>query len=71
MKTPLWPENPTDLKPKLTAYYRGLERLATAILELFARALKLAPNWFEDKVNQHLSSLRTLSVALPTPFTSV
>ena len=35
--------------------------LATKLLELFALALDLPQNWFEDKIENHQSALRLLN----------
>jgi isopenicillin N synthase-like dioxygenase len=39
------------------AYYAEMERLAMDIMRLFARALQLPAEWFDDKFDQHMTSL--------------
>lgn len=58
---PLWPEGPASFQPAMTAYYRSLETLASTMMEIFACALKLPPTWFNDKIDNHMSSLRILN----------
>jgi len=58
---PLWPSKPNDFLTSYTAYYRALERLSTDLLRLFALALRLPENWFEDKITRHQSALRVLN----------
>jgi len=61
MIAPRWPENPTSFKPAWTNYYREMEKLSNDLLRLFALALHLPENWFEDKINEHICALRTLN----------
>ena len=35
----IWPDQPADYQPALSAYYRAMERLAETIMEIFAVAL--------------------------------
>lgn len=60
--TPLWPEGPESFKPAMTTYYRSLEKLASTMMQIFACALKLPPTWFDNKIDNHMSSLRILYV---------
>jgi isopenicillin N synthase-like dioxygenase len=62
MKAPQWHSEPADLKEKWTAYYRQLEILSANLLRVMALALKLPEEFFEDKINQHMSVLRALYV---------
>ncbi|KAF1336419.1 2og-fe alamin adenosyltransferase, partial [Globisporangium splendens] len=59
--TPLWPEGPESFKPAMTEYYRSLEKLASTMMQIFACALKLPPTWFDNKIDNHMSSLRILN----------
>lgn len=61
MKKPIWPDHPEDLKKTWTTYYRAMEILVSNLLSLAAISLKLPENWFEDKIDQHLSVLRALN----------
>jgi len=57
MIPPRWPSKPSSLRPALTRYYRELEKLASRLLKLFALALELPRDWFEDKVRNTLIPL--------------
>ncbi|CAF4590014.1 unnamed protein product [Didymodactylos carnosus] len=49
-------------------YYKECERLAQHLYNIFALALKLDLNWFDQKIDTHRSALRSLhypSVSLP------
>ena len=55
------PDAPTEMAHALEQYYLAMERLANVLLEIFALALNLPQNWFEDKMDRHLSALRLLN----------
>ncbi len=55
-----WPECPPDLEPAWRAYYDAMSMLAATLRGIFATALGLAPEYFEDKFRGHLSSLRVI-----------
>jgi len=38
-------------------YYREMEKLALEIMRLFALALNLPENWFDDKIDKHMTNL--------------
>lgn len=61
MITPRWPEKPDSFKAAWTNYYRDMEKLSNDLLKLFALALHLPENWFEDKINEHICALRALN----------
>lgn len=54
----VWPRRPRGFAPALTRYYRAMERLSTDLLGLFAAALELEPDFFDDKTDKHISRLR-------------
>lgn len=57
-----WPDiGPPHLQPALLQYYQHMEKLSERMLQLFAVALDLQPNWFADKVDRHRSALRCLN----------
>ena len=56
----LWPMRPPDLEPAWRAYYEAMSTLAATLRSIFATALGLAPEYFEDKFRGHLSSLRVI-----------
>jgi len=51
-----WPALP-GFAAAYRAYYREMERLAAEIMRLFALALDLPENWFDDKVDEHMTNL--------------
>jgi isopenicillin N synthase-like dioxygenase len=61
MPSVLWPENPPHLQLVLHSYYQSLEHLSAQLLRLFALALDLPENWFDDKIDRHRSALRTIN----------
>jgi isopenicillin N synthase-like dioxygenase len=54
----LWPERPRDLRPAWTAYYRAMGDLAATVMRIFATALDVRPDFFDDKIDRHISRLR-------------
>ena len=52
-----WPEEPAGLRPLFERYYDTLERLCMRLLPVFARALDLPDDWFDDKVQDHTALL--------------
>lgn len=57
----VWPEQPAHLQAVYTEYYRATERLAKAVLEMFALALQLPLEYFGDKVSKSMDFLRALN----------
>ena len=55
-----WPANPPDLEPAWRGYYDEMSGLAATLRRIFAAALGLEPDFFEDKFQGHLSSLRVI-----------
>ena len=55
-----WPVNPPDLEPAWRAYYAAISDLAGTLRRVFAAAIGLAEDYFEDKFRDHLSSLRVI-----------
>ncbi|MGW0451982.1 isopenicillin N synthase family dioxygenase [Gordonia sputi] len=52
-----WPEHPTRFREIWEAYYREMSALAFELMQLFAVALGLEKNWFDDKVDRPISNL--------------
>jgi isopenicillin N synthase-like dioxygenase len=61
----LWPPRPAGLKAALQAYWRELERVARLLCRLFAEALDLSPDFFNDKIDRHISQLRIMHYPPP------
>ena len=55
-----WPANPPDLEPAWRAYYAAMSDLAATLRHIFAGAIGLEADYFEDKFRDHLSSLRVI-----------
>jgi isopenicillin N synthase-like dioxygenase len=56
-----WPEEPADLKPAFTSYYREMERVGAIIIRIFARALDVPDEYFERRIDKHTSILRVIN----------
>ena len=55
-----WPANPPGLEDAWHAYYEAMSGLAATLRGVFAVALQLEPEYFEDKFKGHLSTLRVI-----------
>lgn len=60
-----WPSSPAHFSVAMTNYYREMERIANVLLVIFARALDLPDNWFDDKTDSHWCALRVLNYPEP------
>jgi len=47
-----------DFQTHLEAYYKRMEDLALTLLQIFAIALEESPDFFQDKMDHHMSALR-------------
>ncbi|KAL3661803.1 hypothetical protein V7S43_013097 [Phytophthora oleae] len=56
-----WPEGPERFKDAMTSYYRNMEKLAVVMMRIFAFALELPGDYFDKKIDNHMSSLRILN----------
>ncbi|KAF4319934.1 hypothetical protein BBO99_00005738 [Phytophthora kernoviae] len=56
-----WPEGPVGFKSTMTNYYRSVEQLAATMMRIFAGTLKLPSDFFDKKIDKHMSSLRILN----------
>jgi len=56
-----WPLYPLNIKTIYTRYYRQLEKIVYNLLNIISRKLNLQKNFFEDKINEHLSCIRTIN----------
>lgn len=54
----IWPEKPDGLQETWTTYYREMGRLARTLMRIFALALNLEENFFDGKIDRHISRLR-------------
>lgn len=53
----IYPADIPGLEESLKAYYAAMEGLATTLMRLFALALDLPENWFDDKIDKHMTNL--------------
>ena len=60
-----WPDGIDGFRGTWTAYYREMERLATDLMRIFARALRLDPAFFDDKVDRHISNFSVIRYPRP------
>jgi isopenicillin N synthase-like dioxygenase len=54
----LWPGNPPGFRDIYTDYFRRMESLALDVMHIFATALDLPMNFFDTKLDRHISILR-------------
>jgi isopenicillin N synthase-like dioxygenase len=54
----LWPDNPSDLRAIYQDYFKRMEGLALDVAHIFAAALDLPMNFFDTKLDRHISILR-------------
>jgi isopenicillin N synthase-like dioxygenase len=55
----VWPARPPEFRAVFTEYYRAQERLARALMRVFALALGLPEAWFDDTIDRHFSTCPT------------
>ena len=60
-----WPEQPSELRETFEAYYAALSELGARLRGLFARALALPENWFDEAFRGHSSSMRAVNYPPP------
>jgi isopenicillin N synthase-like dioxygenase len=61
----VWPAEPRELQPVLTAYFRAMTELAEMLMRIFAAALGLPEDTFADKINRPQSFLRVIHYPAP------
>ena len=54
----IWPDEPAKFKILALNYYRVMEALERHLLRLSAIALGMPEEYFEDKINKHISAMR-------------
>jgi isopenicillin N synthase-like dioxygenase len=54
----LWPQEMPDFKNAVEAYYGEMENLSSQLCQIFALALGKDADYFEDKINKHISTMR-------------
>jgi len=53
----IWPQNLPGFKESLESYYAAMENLTNHLMQLSALALGLEKDWFEDKIQNHITNL--------------
>ena len=61
----LWPRRPVGRRPALQAYWHELDRVARILCRIFAQALELPPEFFDQKIDEHISQLRIMHYPPP------
>lgn len=56
-----WPQEPAGLKDAWEIYYEECNKLARRLLGAFALALELPEDWFESKLDKHVSAMRAIN----------
>lgn len=54
----IWPNKPAELREIWTEYYREMGQLAQTLMRIFALALNLNEDFFDNKIDRHISRLR-------------
>jgi isopenicillin N synthase-like dioxygenase len=54
----IWPSAPVELRQIWTDYYRAMGSLAQTLMRIFAVALELEEDYFDAKIDRHISRLR-------------
>jgi isopenicillin N synthase-like dioxygenase len=62
----LWPEEPAALRAAYSEYYRAMGSLAATIMRIFAGALHLPADFFDAKLDRHISRLRVRNYPAPS-----
>jgi len=66
-----WPRRPADFQANAEAYYRAMVALSGRLMGLFALALRLPEDFFDDKIDRQISSMRFINYpdqgAAPVP----
>jgi isopenicillin N synthase-like dioxygenase len=52
----IWPDIVPDFRESWTEYYGVMETLARDLMRLFALALELEENWFDEKIDKHMTN---------------
>jgi isopenicillin N synthase-like dioxygenase len=52
-----WPEKPAEFEAAWKRYFAEMELLSGRLLHIFATALELPEDWFDDKVDRHLGTM--------------
>ena len=53
----IWPDRPVKMREIWTEYYQEMERLAGTLMRVFAIALDLKEDYFDDKIDKHFTNM--------------
>lgn len=53
----IWPDRPGNIRALCEEYYREMDKLAGALMRIFALALGLDETFFEPKIDKHITCL--------------
>ena len=53
----VWPDPPADYRPVFERYYRSLDDLGRSLMRVFALALEMPEQFFDDKIDRHFSTM--------------
>jgi isopenicillin N synthase-like dioxygenase len=56
-----WPGRPADFKANAVQYYKPMERVSWQLMRVFALSLGLEETFFDNKIDNHVSSLRFIN----------
>ena len=63
----IWPENPTGFADAAMDYYREMEKLSFVMMRIAALALDLPQDFFQNKINEHVTAMRINHYPAETP----
>lgn len=63
----IWPERPAGFADAAMAYYRETEKLSFVMMRIAALALDLPEEFFQDKINEHVTAMRINHYPAETP----
>ena len=56
-----WPDKPKSLKNLWEKYFHEMTELSASLMRIFALGLNLPENFFDDKIDRHISMFRVLN----------
>lgn len=56
----MWPSEVPRMEEVLCAYYQAMEELATKLMRLFAVALGIPENFFDTKIDRHITNMSVI-----------
>ena len=57
----VWPDEPARFRPLWERYFEELSALSASLMQMFALGLSLPVDFFEDKIDKHISMMRVLN----------